>query len=109
MTIFKVETYIVKPEKQQEHTTIMKKWGAYTRKNKEKCKELKSWKLLSQMIGNNAGGYIEISEFDSLAQLEKFMSRVFHGSDEFIETIVSEFTACVVPGTYSVYIWNSVM
>lgn len=104
MTVFRVETYVIKPEKQKEYTAIMKKWAAYIKKNKRKCKELKSWKLFSQMIGGNSGGYIEMGEFESLADLEKFMNRTFHGQEELITTIVSEFTNCVVPSTYSVSI-----
>jgi hypothetical protein len=61
------------------------------------------------MIGGNEGGYVEMGEFDSLADFEKFMHRTFHGEDALITTIVSEFTTCVVPGTYSVNIWNSIM
>jgi len=40
MAIFKVETYVIKPEKQEEYMAVVKKWAAYI-KNKEKCKELK--------------------------------------------------------------------
>lgn len=109
MTVFRVETYVIKPEKQEKYMAIMKKWAAYIKKNKEKCKELKSWKLFSQMFGGNSGGYVEMGEFESLADSEKFMKRVFHGHDDLITTIVSEFTTCVVPGTYSVNMWNSVI
>jgi hypothetical protein len=109
MTLFKVETYVIKPEKQEEYRTIMKKWAVYIRENEEKCKELKSWKLFSQMTGGKSGGYIEMGEFENLADYEKFMHRIFHGHDKFIAAIVSGFTTCVVPGTYSMNLWNSVM
>jgi len=109
MTVFRVETYVIKPEKQEEYLAIMKKWVAYIKKKKEKCKELKSWRLFSQMIGGNSGGYVEMGEFESLADFEKFMNRTFHGQKELIKTIVSRFTTCVVLGTYSVNIWSSVM
>jgi hypothetical protein len=109
VTIVKVEIYVIKPEKQQEYLAIMKKWTAYIKKNKEKCKELKSWKLFSQMIGDNIGGYIEMWELESLADHEKFMHRTFHEQREFTASIVPGFTACIVPGTYSIRIWNSVM
>jgi len=78
MTIFRVETYVIKPEKQEEYMAIMKKWVAYIKKNKEKCQELKSWRLFSQMIGGNSVGYVEMGEFESLADFEKFMHRTFH-------------------------------
>jgi hypothetical protein len=91
MTVFRVETYVVKPEKQEEYMVIMKKWAVYIKKNKEKCKELKSWKLFSQMIGGNSAGCVEMAEFESLAEFEKFMHGTFHGKEE-ITTIVSAFT-----------------
>jgi YesN/AraC family two-component response regulator len=109
MTVFHVETYVIKPEKHEEYMAIMKKWSAYIKKNKKKCKELKSWRLFSQTIGGNSGGYVEMGEYDSLADFEKFMHRTFHGNEETIKKIVSGFTNCIVPGTYSTKIWNSVM
>jgi hypothetical protein len=30
------------------------------------------------MIGGNSGGYVEMGEFESLADFEKFMHRTFH-------------------------------
>jgi hypothetical protein len=109
MTVFRVEKYVVKPEKQEEYMAIMKKWTGYIKKNKEKCKELRSWKLFSQSIGGNVGEYIEMWELDSLADYEVFMQRIFHGQDESIAKILLGFTTCTVPGTNSVSIWNSVM
>ena len=106
MTIFKVETYVIKPEKQEEYMALVKKWGAYI-KNKEKCKELKSWKLFSQAIGGNTGAYVEMGEFENLANFEKLMDRI-EQDKEFIETIMSSWMSCVVPGTYSMSIWKSV-
>ena len=108
MTVFKVETYVIKPEKQEEYMAIIKKWVAYVKKNKEKCKELKSWRLFAQMLGGNSGGYVEMGEFDSLADFEKIMNRI-EQDKEFITTIMSPFMSCIVPGTYSMNIWNSVM
>jgi hypothetical protein len=109
MTVFRVEKYVVKPEKQEEYMAIMKKWTGYIKKNKEKCKELRSWKLFSQSIGGNVGEYIEMWELDSLADYEVFMQRIFHGQDESIAKILLGFTTCTVPGTNSVSIWNSIM
>ena len=109
MTHFKVETCVIKPEKQEEYKAIMKKWIAYVKKNEEKCKELESWKLFSQMTGDTSGGYVEMGKSESLADYEKFMRRIFRGQDKFIAAIVSGFATCLAPGTYSMNIWNSVM
>ncbi|HVP17033.1 MAG TPA: hypothetical protein VMT42_06675 [candidate division Zixibacteria bacterium] len=105
MTIFKVETYIIKPEKQEEYMALVKKWTAYM-KNKEKCKELKSWKLFSQMIGGTTGAYFEMGEFENLADFEKLMDRI--EKDKEFQTIMSSWNSSVVLGTYSISIWKSV-
>ncbi len=34
MTVFRVEKYVVKPEKHEEYIAIMKKWADYIKKNK---------------------------------------------------------------------------
>jgi hypothetical protein len=106
MAIFKVETYVIKPEKQEEYMAVVKKWAAYI-KNKEKCKELKSWRLFSQAIGGNTGAYVEMGEFENLANFEKIMNRI-EQDKEFITTIMSPWMSCIVPGTYSMNIWKSV-
>ena len=67
MTIFRIEKYIVRPEKHEEYVAIMKKWADYVTKNKEKYKELRSWKLFSQTIGGNVGEYIEMWKLESSA------------------------------------------
>src|SRR4030042_6899366 len=102
MTVFRVEKYVVRPEKHEVYVAIMKKWADYVKKSKEKCKELRSWKLFSQAIGGNVGEYIEMWELESLADYEKFMHKTFHGGDESIAKIVSGFTTCTMPGTNSV-------
>ncbi len=109
MTVFRVEKYVVKPEKQEEYVAIMKKWTKFIKKNKGTCKELRSWKLFSQSIGGNVGEYVEMWELDSLTDYEVFMHRIFHGQDESVAKILLGFTTCMVPGTNSVSIWNSVM
>ena len=109
LAIFRIESYVVKPEKREDYMSIMKKWTVYIKKNEEKCTELKSWKLFSRTIGDNVGEFIEMWELESLADYEKFMHKTFHGGDESIAKIVSGFTTCTVPGTNSVSIWNSVM
>ena len=106
MAIFKVEMYVIKPEKQEEYMALVEKWAAYI-KNKEKCKELKSWKLFSQTIGGTTGAYVEMGEFENLANFEKFMNRI-EQDKKFITTIMSPWMSCIVPGTYSMNIWKSV-
>ncbi len=108
MTIFSVDKYVIRPEKDKEYQAIRKKWAAYMKRHKEKCKELKSWRLFFQMIGDNvSGGYIEMWEFDSLADYEKLNNRLMQ--DKEIQAMSLAFFECLVPATYSSSIWNPVV
>jgi hypothetical protein len=48
-----------------------------------------------------------MGEFENLANFEKLMDRI-EQDKEFIETIMSPWMSCIVPGTYSMNIWKSV-
>jgi len=104
MTIFMVETYVAKPEKQEELIALLEKWVAQTKKEKEKYRELKSYKLFSQMFGGSRLGYCEMWEFESLADCEKCLNRL-NQDKEFLR-VVAEFTSCIVSDTWSINIWE---
>lgn len=106
MTIFMVETYVVQPEKQTEFVAFGKKFDEWREKNREKLKEVKSWKLFSQMFGGKFGGYVEVWEFENMAECEKWTNRVMQ--DEEFMTIYYEFARLIVPATHSMNIWNAV-
>jgi len=106
MTIFYVETYTVKPDKLVENIERYKKWETWWKNHPEVCKEIKSNKLFSHMVGGNYGEYVEMTEFENLTDLERFYSK-FMKSD-FMATIYPEFLSHLVPGKYSTNIWSSV-
>lgn len=106
MTIFMVETYIVKLDKLGEFMAFLKKWETWMKKNPEVFKEVKSHKVFSHLLGGNLGGYVEMTEFENLADFEKWMNK-FMKSD-FMTTLYPEFASLQVPGTYSNNMWNSV-
>jgi hypothetical protein len=60
MAVFMVETYVVKPEKQEGLIALAKKFAAWKEKNPLKPKKLESWKMFAQMIGGNVGGCVEL-------------------------------------------------
>ena len=103
MSVFLVETYVIKPEKQGEFTAYKKKWKKFFAKW---LKELKSYKMFAQLFGGNYGGYVEMWVFENLANLEKFFSRVMQS--DYATKLQPEFLALVVPGAYSMSIWNPV-
>ena len=74
MKIFDVETFVVKPEKQEEFMQLRQRFLKYMKKNPEKFKEMKSYKRFVQMWGG-ISKFIEMYEFDSMADLEKYMMR----------------------------------
>jgi hypothetical protein len=102
-----VETYVVKPDKLGEFTAFCKKKETYMKKRPDLFKEVKSHKLFSQMLGGNWGGYVEIWEAKSLADIEKVFNRVMQDK-EYMTKINPEGNALIVPGTDSLNIWSSV-
>jgi len=107
MAVFMVETYVIKPDKQAEFVEFGKKYVEWTKKRQDLFKEVKSWKLFAQVLGGNFGGYVEMWEFENLADGEKAMNRMMQDK-EFIMTIIPEFASLIVPATHTINIWNSV-
>ena len=103
MTIFVVETYVVKPEKLAEFTAYKEKWKKFFAKW---LKEVKSYKIFAQFLGGNWGGYVEMWEFENLADCEKFFNRVMQS--DYTTKLYPEFASLVVPATYSINVWNPV-
>ena len=75
MTVFIVETYVVKPGKEGELVSLLQRIAEYKKENPEKFKEMKSKKIFSRMFGGISGGFIEMNEFESMADAEKYMAR----------------------------------
>jgi hypothetical protein len=110
MTTFLVETYVIKPEKQAEFTAYKKKWKeffAYKEGRLQRFKEVKSYKIFSKMLGGNFDGYVEMWEFENLAELEKFFNKVM--KSDYTTKLAPEFTSLIAPVTRSMNVWNSFM
>jgi hypothetical protein len=103
-----VDSYVVKPDKLGEFTALLRKLETLIRKRPDLFKEAKSHKFFSHMVGGTWGGYVEMYEFENLADFEKCFNRVMQDK-EFLTTIYAEFSGHVVPGSESANIWNSVM
>jgi hypothetical protein len=107
MTVFLVDTYVIKPDKLSEFTAFLKKYTEWEKKRLDLTKEVKSHKIFSHMLGGKWGGYVEMWEFENLADLEKFMNRVMQ-DQEWLATIYLEAARLIVPASESIDIWNSV-
>lgn len=106
MTVFMVETYVVKPEKLAEFTAWAKKFFEWKETHPQLFKEVKSYKMFAQVLGGNWGGQVEMWEFENLAECEKWMNRIMQS--EWMVTLYPEFVALVAPATHSMCIWNPV-
>jgi hypothetical protein len=105
MTVFVVETYVVKLGKQRELISLLRRMRKYRARNPEGFKEMKSKRIFSQMFGGIAGGYVELNEFDSLADAEKYITRM--DKDEGYMKLYQEALQLVVPATYSLNVWKA--
>lgn len=106
MSVFVVEIYLVKPEKQGEYQSLIQRLLQYKRQNPQLFKEVKSFRLFHQMFGGLAGAYIEMWEFDSMSDLEKCWTKEL--KDEGFMKIHKEFMLLIVPDTFSINTWNAV-
>jgi len=106
VTVFFVETYVIKPDKLGEFTAFFKKLMEWVKKNPDLFKEVKSFKLFSHGLGGKYGTYVEMWELESLADCEKWMNKIM--KSEYITTYQPEAMSLTVPGTLSTEIWNPV-
>ena len=107
MSVFVVETYLVAPEKRGKFKLLMQRLLEYKQENPKLFEEVRSWKLFAQIFGGIAGTYIEMWEFDSMADLEKCWKR--EDKDEGFMKIHQQFLQLIDPTTFSMKIWTSVM
>jgi hypothetical protein len=107
MSIFVVETCMVKPEKQGEFKSLMQRVLKYKEENPELFKEVKSWKLFRQMFGGIAGAYVSMWEFENFADLEKCWAK--EEKDEGFVKMHQELLQLIEPVTFSMKMWTSAM
>jgi hypothetical protein len=106
MSILLVETYVVRAEKRAEFMPLLNEFLKCKENHPQLFDGLKSWKLYKQDIGQPAGLYIEVWEYESLAQMEEIDRRIF--ADEEMKKISAEFHQLIEPVTFSTGIWSPV-
>jgi hypothetical protein len=108
MSVFLISTYVVKPDKQEEYKAMYRRWLEYKKENPEEVKELepKSWRIFTQTFGDAYGKHMEIYEFDSIADYERFVERASKNKEH--SEIFENQMLFFVPGTVSNSIWNPV-
>jgi hypothetical protein len=106
MTVFNVETYVVKSKKRDEFNPALHEFLKYKEEHPELFEGLISWRLFQQDIGGISGLYIEMWEFEDLEAMETITSRIF--SDEGMKKISKGFHQLVEPATFSNSIWRPI-
>ena len=107
LSVFLVETYVLKPEKQAELAAYKKKWRkffGYKDGRLLSFKEEKSHRMFSQLIGN-ADGYVEMFEFESLAGIERFLGKLMKSG--YMTKLYPVFISLIVPDSRSTSVWAS--
>jgi len=104
MTVYWAGMYFVRTEKREEFLSAMKKQKEHIAKNRKEFREIKSWRLFTQVYGGTYMSFIDIWEYDSIAALEKYESEWWPGGR------LAEFGAAYVNlvegGTMSSLIWK---
>jgi len=106
MSVIMVETYVVRAEKSEEFTTLLNEFLKFKKTHPQLLEGVKSWKLYKQDYGQPAGMYVEMWEYENLAQLEKIDSRIF--SDAGMDNICTAFHKLVEPATFAKATWSNV-
>jgi len=74
MTVYWASTYFVRIEKREEFLSAMKKQKEHIAKNRKEFREIKSWRLYTQIYGGTYMSFVDVWEYDSLAALDKYES-----------------------------------
>ena len=106
MTVFLVRTYVVKPDKLNEHNDWGKKLVALMKKKPELFIGVKSMKVFNHKYGGCVGGFTAMWGFEKIANIKGWESRFSEIPEEM--ALRSEFLDLVVPGSYSACIWESI-
>ena len=106
MSIHLVETYVVRAEKRAEFNSLLNEFVTFKGSHPQLFQGLISWGLHKQYYGQPAGMFIEMWEYENLAELEKNDKRIF--SDDQMKKISEAFHKLVEPATFSACIWSKV-
>jgi len=106
MSVFIVETYVVRAEKREEYEPALKEFLEFKEKHKDLFAGLISWKLYKQDFGAVGGMYIEIWEYENIVEMDRISKRIF--SAEGMKKIQKGFHELVEPATFSTNLWTQV-
>ena len=106
MNVVSVSTYVVKHEKQTEFQALMKRFLKFKKANPKVFEGVKSFRLFQQEYGGVYGSYVEMWEFKSREEMEKFSAGLMKLKE--MKEIDTEFHKMVDHTTLTAAIWNTV-
>lgn len=107
MSTFMVDNYVIRSGKRGEFMAWWQTFLKYKEDHPEVFKGLKSLKLFHREFGGISGSYVDMLEFDSMADLDRVMTRM--QQDEQFSKIGHAFELLYDPAAYSCEIWSSVV
>jgi len=107
MNIVVVSTYVVKYEKRTEFQALVKQFLKFKKANPKAFEGLKSFRLFQQEYGGVVGSYVEMWEFKSKEEMEKFTARIMKNKE--MKEIDTEFNKMIDHTTLTQSIWNTVV
>ena len=111
MAVVSVSTYVIRYEKQTEFQALMKQFLKFKKANPKIFEGVKSFRLFQQEYGGVYGSYVEMWEFKSKEEMEKFNARMTKivMKDKEMKKIDTEFQKMVDHTTLTSSIWNTVV
>jgi hypothetical protein len=106
MNIVSVSTYTIRYEKQTEFQALIKQFLKFKKANPKAFEGVKSFRLFQQEYGGVYGSYVEMWEFKSKEEMEKFNTRMMKNKE--MKKIDTEFQKMVDHTTLTTSIWNTV-
>lgn len=107
MSVFYVETYVVKAEKQKEYKLLLERLIKYKKNHPKLFQGVKSYKIFRQEFGMPAGMYIVIWEYNNRNDIDKVNNRIH--KDKEIQKIHKAFHLLIEPATFSGNIWRQIV
>ena len=107
MSVLVVETYVVRAEMLDDFDPALREFLDFKDRNPELFLGLLSWRLWKQEYGGISDLYVEMWEYESLAEMERVSDRIF--ADEDMKRIGRGFHRLVEPATFSASIWSPVV
>ena len=106
MTVYLARTYVVNPDKLDEHNEWGKKLVALMKKKPDLFRGVKSLQVLRHKCGGLVDGFTALWGFESLANIEGWESGFSEIPEE--KALRAEFMELIVPGSYSACILDPI-